>query len=181
MVIRYCLSLYAKSSSTYQEIRKSGILRLPSSRTLGDYKNFIKPGIGFHTGIIEDLKKSTGSYSSHQRYITIVFDEMKIKSILVFDKNNDEMIGFVDLGDPELNFVSFGDKDNALATHALIFYLRGLATTLKYCVGYFVTKGISSTQIMPIFWAAIYILEEICNLWVIAATADGAFSKQKFL
>ena len=36
-IIRYCLSLYLKSPSVYNEIQKSGILRPPSSRTLRDY------------------------------------------------------------------------------------------------------------------------------------------------
>ena len=73
MIIRYCLSLYAKSSSTYEEIRNSGILRLPSSRTLRDYKNVIKPGVGFQQEIIEDLKKFTNSYTGPQRYVTLIY------------------------------------------------------------------------------------------------------------
>ena len=180
MVIRYCLSLYAKSSSAYNEIRNSGILKLPSSRTLKDYKNFIKPGTGFQKGVVDNLKKSTINYTNQQRYITIMFDEMKIRSNLVFDKNNDELIGFVDLGDPEVNFSSFGDGENILATHVLIFYIRGLASNLKYCFAYFSTTGVTSTQIMPIFWEAVFILEKMCDLYVIAATADGASSNRSF-
>lgn len=126
MIIRYCLSLYAKSASCYEEIRNSGILKLPSSRTLRDYKNFIKPGVGFQEGIIEDLTNFTRNYSNCHRYVTLMFDEMKIKSNLVFDKHGDELIGFVDLGDPYLNFASFGDQEDSLATHAMIFYLRGM-------------------------------------------------------
>ena len=181
MIIRFCLSLYAKSSSSYEEIRNSGVLKLPSTRTLRDYKNFIKPGVGFQRSIVEDLNKFTSAYSGCQRYVAIMFDEMKIKSNLVFDKNNDELIGFVDLGDPDLNFSSFGEEENTLATHALIFYLRGLATTLKYCFGYFATKGVNSSQIMQLFWEAVYILEDQCNLWVTAATADGATANRSFL
>ena len=36
-----------------------------------------------------------------------MFDEMKIKSNLVFDKHNDELIGFVDLGDPRVSANNF--------------------------------------------------------------------------
>ena len=51
MIIRYCLSLAAKSSSFYDEIRydennKSGFLVLPSRRRLRDYKNYIRPQQG---------------------------------------------------------------------------------------------------------------------------------------
>ncbi|XP_076820282.1 uncharacterized protein LOC143465717 isoform X3 [Clavelina lepadiformis] len=37
-LIKFCLSLAAKSKSAYEELRQSGILRLPSSRTLNDYR-----------------------------------------------------------------------------------------------------------------------------------------------
>ena len=41
MLIRFCLSLWSKPSSAYEELRNSNVLILPSSRTLQDYKNFI--------------------------------------------------------------------------------------------------------------------------------------------
>ena len=157
-----------------------GILRLPSTRTLKDYKNFIKPGTGFRQEIVQDLVKMTKEYSNTQRYLVLMFDEMKIKSNLVIDKHSDELIGFVDLGDPDLNFASFHDEINTLATHALIFYLRGISTNLKYCFSHFATKGINAPQIMQIFWEAVYVLEELCNLWVIAACADGASANRSF-
>lgn len=89
MVIRFCLSLAAKSSSCYEELRNSGILVLPSQRTLRDYRNYIKPKVGFNHGVVEELKKQTSDYSNTQRYIVLLFDEMKIKANLVFDKVTD--------------------------------------------------------------------------------------------
>ncbi|CAK8698067.1 unnamed protein product [Clavelina lepadiformis] len=38
LAYRFCLSLAAKSKNAYEELRQSGILRLPSSRTLNDYQ-----------------------------------------------------------------------------------------------------------------------------------------------
>ena len=46
MLIRYYLSLAAKSPSCYEEPRNTNILVLPSQRTLRDYKNFIRPKKG---------------------------------------------------------------------------------------------------------------------------------------
>ena len=46
MIIRYCLSLATKSPSCYKKLRESGILKLPSLRTLCDYKNHSKPSTG---------------------------------------------------------------------------------------------------------------------------------------
>ena len=39
-----------------------------------------------------------------KRYVVLLFDEMKITSNLVFDKFTGELIGYVDLGDPDINF-----------------------------------------------------------------------------
>ncbi|CAB3982275.1 Hypothetical predicted protein [Paramuricea clavata] len=57
----------------------------------------------------------------YQRYVVISFDEMKIQSKLVFNKFTNELIGFVDLGEEELNTSSFGSHE--LATHALVFFV----------------------------------------------------------
>ena len=80
---------------------------------------------------------------------------MKIKSNLVFDKHTGEFIGFLDLGDPDVNFSTLDSEENSLASHALVFFLRGLATNLKYSYAYFATNGISSTQLILMLWEAV--------------------------
>ena len=91
-IIRFCLSLLSKSPSAYEEIRNSNILTLQSTRTLRDYKSFIKPETGFRKKVINELKTITKDYFDIQRYIVLLFDEMKIKSNLVFDKHTGELI-----------------------------------------------------------------------------------------
>ena len=105
-IIRFCLSLAAKSPSCYEELRNSGVLVLPSQRTLKDYRNVIKPKRGFQKEVIEVLKSERSSYFNVERYIVLLFDEMKARSNLVLDKMTRELIGFTDLGDPELNFAA---------------------------------------------------------------------------
>ena len=180
MIIRFCLSLHSKSRSAYEEIRNSGILTLPSTRTLRDYKNFIKPETGVRKQVIDDLNDITIEYFDIQRYIVLLFDEMKLKSNLVFDKHTGELIGFLDLGDPDTNYANLDTEKDVLASHALVFYLRGLATNLKYAFAYYATDGITSSQLLPIFWEAVASLEMLCNLWVIATTSDGASPNRRF-
>ena len=50
----------------------------------------------------------------------------------MFDKHTNELIGFVDLGDATVNYATIDNIDE-LATHVLVFYIRGLATDLKLC------------------------------------------------
>ena len=94
MIIRFCLSLAAKSPSCYEELRNSGVLTLPSQRCLRDYRNAIKPKRGFQKEVIDVLKEKTASYFYVQRYVVLVFDEMKVMANLVFDKTTGELIGF---------------------------------------------------------------------------------------
>lgn len=179
MIIRYCLSLAAKSPSCYEELRQSKILVLPSQRTLRDYRNYIRPTRGFQDSVVEELKALTDSYFDVQRYVVLLFDEMKVQANLVFDKNTGELIGFVDLGDPDVNFGTL-EKQDEIATHALVFLVRGMCTYLKFSLAYFATNGITSAQLIPLFWEAVCILETTCNLWVTATTSDGASPNRRF-
>lgn len=56
-------------------------------------------------------------------------DEIKIKCNLVFDKHSKKLIGFVDLGDPKINFSTFDEIQPA--THVLAFY--GIEVFLPNC------------------------------------------------
>ena len=178
-IIRFCLSLAAKSPSCYDELRNSGVLVLPSQRRLKDYRNAIKPERGFQKGVIDILKEETDSYFDLQRYFVLLFDEMKVMANLVLDKTTGELIGFTDLGDPDLNFGVL-EKVDMIATHALAFLVRGVCTDLKFGLAHFATTGITAAQLTPLFWEAVCILETTCNLWVIAATSDGASPNRRF-
>ena len=67
-----------------------------------------------------------------------------------------------------------------LATHALVFLVRGVATDLKYTLAYFLTKDVTSYQLMSLFWKAVCVLELACNLWVCATVSDGASPNRRF-
>eukprot|EP00794_Sanderia_malayensis_P015485 gene15485-17063_t len=179
MITRFCLSLASKSASAYDELRNAKILTLPSRRTLRDYRNAIRPKAGFNPQVINELIETVSMLKGVQRYIVISIDEVKIQENLVYDKHTGELIGFVDLGDTDLNYSCFDDVDQ-LASHALVYYVRGLASDLKFSFAYFATKGVTAYQIMTTFWEAVAILELTCNLPVIAAVSDGASSNRKF-
>ena len=155
------------------------MLVLPSERTLRDYRNFFKPKPGFHQENITKLCEITNQLFDVQRYVALSFDEMKIQSNLVFDKNTSELFGFVDLGEDDVNIAAFDDP-TTLASHILAFMVRGIASDLKYILGYFSTKNVTSFQIMPLFWKAVGILDLVCNLWVCASVSDGASANRKF-
>ena len=62
MIIRFCISLALKSASTYDELRDSNIVVLPSRSTLRDYRNAIKPNVGFNPPVITELNRLTSTH-----------------------------------------------------------------------------------------------------------------------
>ena len=64
MIIKFCLLIDAKLPSTYEDLRfdikkESGILVLPSQRTLMDYRNYICLKRGFNPQIEQELRRKT--------------------------------------------------------------------------------------------------------------------------
>ncbi|CAB3981384.1 Hypothetical predicted protein [Paramuricea clavata] len=67
---------------------------------------------------LSELCQTTKSLTGIQRFVVLAFDEMKVQSKLVFNKNTGDLVGFLDLGDPDINFTAFDDAEE-LASHAL--------------------------------------------------------------
>ena len=184
-IIKFCLSIAAKSPAAYNQLRfdekaGSGVLVLPSHRTLRDYRNYIKPKQGFNTAVIEDLFQKTKHFTDSERFVTTLFDEMKVQEDLVWDKSTGQLIGFVDLGDEDVNESMFSDTGK-LATHVLVFIIRSVKNPLSFSFANFSTEGITSSQLYLIFWKAVSYLELSCNLKVITSVSDGASSNRKFV
>ena len=76
--------MLTSKSSSYDELRSSNILTLPSWRTLRDYKNAIKPQSGFNPAVIPQLIEVVSQDKDYKRNVVISFDEMKIQQNLVF-------------------------------------------------------------------------------------------------
>lgn len=83
------------------------------------------------------------------------------------------------LGGATVNYATLDNIDE-LATHVLVFYVRGLATEFKFCAASFATTGVTSFQIMPLFWKVVSLLEISCSLQVVATVSDGALFNRKF-
>ena len=113
-----------------------------------------------------------------ERFVSIIFNEMKIQEDLVWDNYSGELFGFVDLGDTHTNFATLDDVKE-FATHVLVFLVKSIVNPLSYSLATFATTGVKSFQIMPIFWKAVLYLEK-CGLKVVSCTADGASPNREF-
>ena len=111
MIIIYCLALQANSAAVYNDIccdekTGTGFVVLPSQRKRWDYENYIHPKQGFNYEIKNELKNKLNDFSYVEPFMLILFDKMKIHENLMWPKHTGDLIGFVDLGDVNLNYAT---------------------------------------------------------------------------
>uniref|UniRef100_A0A7M5XKE5 Transposable element P transposase-like RNase H domain-containing protein n=2 Tax=Clytia hemisphaerica TaxID=252671 RepID=A0A7M5XKE5_9CNID len=184
-IIKYCLNICAKSSAAYKQLKLdlengTGVLVLPSQRTLRQYRNYVKPEHGFNPQITKDLAEMTAGFSSADKYVSIVIDEMKVQEDLVWDRSSGELIGFLDLGNESMNESTITDREK-LASHVMVFLVKSIKNKLSFSFANFATDGASAAQIHLLFWKCVAILEISCQLKVICTVSDGASTNRKFI
>lgn len=187
MIIRWCLYMRSKSSKAYDSMRDSGFIKLPSSRTLFDYTHYTKSALGFQPDVVKMLRdeaEKTGMYEeTHKRYVGVLFDEIRIKEDLVYDKNSGELIGYCNLasiGNQFMNLEKQFTNQSSLAKFMLIIMVRGVTTSLKFPLAGFATEIITADFLYPIIWKTISLVESVLELKVLFCTCDGASANRKF-
>ena len=103
----------------------------PSLRNLRDYRYYNESARGFNRDVIKYSNQETEDFSEQKRYVVIQIDEMKIQEDLVCEKNSGQLIGFIDLGDEELNFAAFKDTSQ-VASHVLVFLICSIVNPLSF-------------------------------------------------
>ncbi len=90
LMIRWCLYLRHLSSSAYQMLRESGVIYLPSQRTLRDYTYHIQSSIGFSDEVDKYLMDiaNINSCPERDKYVILLMNEMHVKEDLVYDKHS---------------------------------------------------------------------------------------------
>ena len=73
-MIRWCLHFHLKSSGAYKLLRESGIVKLPSDRTLCDYTYFVPLKAGFQEDVESQLVKDARleSLKEWEKFVVIV-------------------------------------------------------------------------------------------------------------
>ncbi|XP_035690813.1 uncharacterized protein LOC118425822 [Branchiostoma floridae] len=193
IMVRWCLAIYHSSPATYKFIRDSGFLFLPHTRTLDRYSKFTDPTSGFNPDVLKKLleKAKIDELPEWKKNVTLLFDEMKVKSNLVYDKRTGELIGFTELGSINDEIKSFEKRcqsqqeddtsgaDPDLATHVLACMVRGIFTPLEFVFAYYPCCTFSSVQLFPVIWDATGVLTEL-GFHVRAFICDGASPNRRF-
>ena len=171
LMIKFCIYLRHVSSKSYEVLRQSGVIHLPSQRTLKDYTNCVKASPGFSHDVDAQLLSSINAKScpSWHKLVILLLDEMHIKEGLVYDKHTGRMIGFVDLGDINNHLLEFERsletdstaKSTTLASSVMVIMVKGLFTPLRFPYSHFPCTSITGDLLFDPFWEAIYRLERM--------------------
>jgi hypothetical protein len=187
-MIKWCLALRQNSPSAYSFIRVSGMISLPSDRTLFDFSQWTNVQSGFNVAVMEKLVEELDleNCEQYKKNVGIIQDEIKIKSDLVYSKSTGNIIGFVNLGTFNNELRKFekkcespNDQEPEVATHAIVLMVRGLFSKLAFPFAHFASHGFRSDHLMTFVWDGIMILESL-GLKVRSSTADGASTNRKF-
>ena len=123
----FCLQFYYKSPSAYKFVRKC--LALPSVSTV---RSFVRGAVGridpgFNNVLLTLVELRIKHLPERDRQCSLVFDEMSLKSQLAYDKNLDYIVGYT--------------ADGKLATHVLVFMIRGLSMKWKQAISFHFTHN----------------------------------------
>ena len=128
--------------------------------------------------------------SSSQKKVTVLMNEMKIKSALVFTKSAGKLVGFVNLQDTNKDLEmlkSTLSEDTAspeqpeLADSMLVMMVRPIfKPSFTLPVAQYPTTSLCGEKLHPLVWDVIVILE-LNDIQVHAVSCDALSANRKFL
>ena len=165
------LALYYQGARAYRFLRKQFVL--PSTRVLRKNMEKIRLRPGFHDAVLGVMKEKFKSASPSQKMCVLSFDEMTVKTKLTYLRGAEMIEGYQDLG-------RLG-RQKVVATHALVFMVRGVTTQWKQAIGYFLSSGpAKAASIKDLIIDSIGKLKE-AGMNVIATVCDmGAANQQTY-
>ena len=187
LIIKWCLYLQYRSSGVYETLRSSGVIQLPSGRTLRDYKHFAPAVPGFSADYDQQLLNIVAKTPKIGKYVGILIDEMYVKEGLVFDKHCGALVGFVNLGDVTTHLMDFEKQveeqssycpKRPLAKTILVFMVRGMLTNTSFPYATFPASSLKGHDLFPLLWESINRLTRN-DMRVLLVTCDGASSNRK--
>lgn len=162
LVIRFALSLKYASSSAYRMARNSGLIALPSDRTLRDYTHWITIKDGIQVEMVQQMKKylEFERMQSFEKQFSLSMDEMKIRSGLVFKKDTGELTGFCNLGQVNHDLEKLSDyltdttQSNEVPTlsdQMLVFMVRPIfKPSFSFPVAMYPSTSLTGERLYPI-------------------------------
>ena len=181
-MIRWALNIRLRSAGAYHDMRTAGFITLPSERTLRDYTHVFENRVGFQFEVNDLLAAEAKSNAAGHKHVVLIFDEMKVKEDLVYNKHSVRVVGFTSLTNVEDRLQKLERRCGSrpdVARYILVVMIRGLTSSLRFPYAHFATVGATSEILSSVIWEAVRQVEMV-GLKVIGITADGAASNRKF-
>ena len=167
----FALSIFYQSRKAYNLLQK--IFFLPSPRTLQRAMSNTNISPGFNEDIFNAIKLKFKSIDKLDKHCVLMFDEMALKSNLLYNKAKDCIDGFEDYG--ELG------RTHVEADHALVFMARGITRNWKQPLGYFLVSGsVKPTVLQSLVHICLSRLSE-AGLFVTTIVCDQGPTNRCFL
>lgn len=184
-VISTCLNLWVRSPKSYDDLKDSNMLILPSGRQLRRYKNSIKQEPGIKPEMLRWMKITAdkANIPPAGRSGVLMHDEAKLQQDLVLERYGDtfRLIGFVDMGEEAFlaDIIKTKQVTKELATDALQILFLG-HTGFRFPIAHFATKCVKAHELYIILWNIISSLGE-WGFTVDAILQDGGQQNREFM
>ena len=131
-----------------------------------DYTHIYEAKLGFQCEVDEQLfhEMKVDTLAEWQKFVGIIFDEIKIKEGIVYNKHTSEIVGFINLGEVTNQLLEFErlceDDDVRSATPCVAkyvncFMIRGVFVPMTFPYAQFATTGASADELFPLVWEAV--------------------------
>ena len=186
LIIKWCLSLFSKSPSAYEQLSQAGFIQMPSKSTLKSYMRFTDSVPDINPEILELLCQEFNltNPESANKHVALVWDEVRIKSGLAVSKKTGKLVGFCHIENSDMDYEKlFGNACNStepeVATHLMVLMVRGICSHVNIPFLWYPCKTFTSLQLTKIIWDATQCLEDL-DLKVRAWVCDGATTNRTF-
>ncbi|KAK3909685.1 Transposable element P transposase [Frankliniella fusca] len=186
-MIRFALSIFLQSPSTYNILVDSKMMRLPHSRTLFDYSHCFEAEEGICNPVLESIHKHICEKAElKHKWHVLMCDEMHISKNIVYNRSTGELVGYTKITEVEkcLNeFQSYLDNTEVpepdRASKMLSFMVKGVCNGVKEVVASYSVNRLSKEKLYSVTWNVIAYCERT-GIQIIAFTSDGNASNRAF-
>jgi len=188
-ILRFALLLKSTSTAAYRAVADSGLITLPSERTLFEYSHASEAKEGVTKEKLDRINRRLNEKypKDYQRWFMFIMDEIHVNKKLVYQKSSGEMIGYVKMSDAERELSDFeaelkGDATPrpVLASKVLTFVVNGVANGICEVVASYPTHdSLDANVIYDKVWETIGALER-SDIWIIGIVGDGAGPNRAF-
>ena len=165
-----CAMFRMKTCAGYRHIQENKLLPLPSEETLRKIISSNECDFGLNDLALKCVGDELKGLPEEERYVSLMFDEAKIKENMEWDKRRMTWRGKVDVGDTEVEC----DVPNGNATHVLLFMIRLYCKNAVQIIGvYAVKNGASGLLLSKLITNCILALYKVGAI-VKSIVGDGA-------